>query len=446
MNAYLPGSASFFSAVRARPYLALTIFALSQLTAAACWLLVPHNYKAQATVLLDSNPSPVQLVKDDGQSSVLAARMALLRSRLLADRLVVRLKLDSNPLMRDTWESLGPKKPPFDDWLAQLVASGLVPELTPRSYMLRVGYASPSPEFATALANAYATELIDLVDVLNRGYDQIGARKIDASVSAARARWLASQKAVQAEGANAPLLPGMSDPQMRQFMLLNAVNTRSAADYIAGQAANDVVTHMADPGDAMDDAYLTKQQGELGDLRTQRSAAVTSLGAQHPVVKGLDANISAVEDSIKLYKVKRRSSMGVGVQVKRDVLGAASGQAADAKDALLESVKRRRQYDERVSSAEQAGEAYEQVLTEQSTVALNKDIPRSDLQLLALATPPDEAWFPQWYYYMPISLAMGFVYVLLGCGITEMRDRRVRSVSDVVGLSGAELAGRVLKG
>jgi succinoglycan biosynthesis transport protein ExoP len=432
--------------VRARPYLALTILVLSQVTAAACWLLVPHNYKAQATVLLDSNPSPVQLVKDDGQSSVLAARMALLRSRLLADRLVTRLKLDTNPLMRDTWESMGPKRPPFDDWLAQLVASGLVPELTPRSYMLRVGYASPSPEFATALANAYATELIDLVDVLNRGYDQIGARKIDASVSAARARWLASQKAVLAEGANAPLLPGMSDPQMRQFMLLNAVNTRSTADYIAGQAANEVVTRMADPGDAMDDAYLVKQQGELGDLRTQRSAAVTSLGAQHPVVKGLDANISAVEDSIKLYKVKRRSSMGVGVQVKRDVLGAASGQAAEAKDALLDSVKRRRQYDERVSTAEQAGEAYEELLSEQSTVALNKDIPRSDLQLLNLATQPGEAWFPQWYYYVPISLIMGFVYVLLGCGITEMRDRRVRSVNDVVGLSGAELAGHVLKG
>lgn len=446
MSAQNPGRGRWLAAVRARPYLAASIFVLSQLTAATCWWAMPHYYKAQALVVLDSNPSPVQLVRDDGLTGVMPARVALLRSRLLVDRLVVKLKLDTSQRMRDMWDTMGPNRPPFEDWLAQLIAGGLVPEVSQGSFVLRVGYASPSPQFASALANAYANELIELVDVLNRGYDQIAAGKIDASVSAARARWLASQKKVLVDGKDTPLLPGMSDPEMQQFMLLNGISTRTSADYLAGQVATDVLKHMSDPGIAMDDTYLIKQQGVLGDLRSQRAAAVTSMGAVHPVVKGLDANIAAIENSIKLYKVKRLNSMAVELQVKRDVSGVTSGQAATAKEELLRSVKRRQQYEERVFSADEAGDNYEQALSEQLVVALNQDVPRSDLQLLTPASQPQDAWFPQWYYYVPISMGMGILYVLLGCRITDGRDRRVRSVRDVVDLSGAQLVGLVLKG
>lgn len=433
------------SSVRARPYLASSIFVLSQLTAAACWWGMPHYYKAQAVVVLDSNPSPVQLVRDDELGTVMPARVALLRSRLLVDRLVARLKLDTSARMRENWENMGPNRPRFEDWLAQLIAGGLVPEMSSGSYVLHVGYASPSPAFAMTMANAYAAELIDLVDVLNRGYDQIAARKIDASVSAARARWLASQKAALVDGENAPLLPGFSDPEMKRFILLNGLNTRTGTEYLGGRAATDVLMGMADPGVALDDSYLSKQQAILGDLRSQRAAAVTSMGAAHPVVKGLDASIAAAEGSIKLYKDKRRSSLGVELQVKQDVFGATSEQAALAKDALLLSAKRRQQYEARVTAADQAGDEYEQASSEQLVVALNQDVPRTDLQLLSLATQPQDAWFPQWYYYIPISMGMGMLYVWLGCWLTEVRSRRVRSGDDVEDIAGAELIGRVLK-
>lgn len=439
--------ARWWGAVRARPYVAGSIFALSQLTALAAWVALPHFYRAEAEVLLDTAPSPFQYVQDDRNFNVLAARVALLKSRLMADRVVARLQFDSSQMLKDSWSQLGPDRPSFEEWLARMVSGGLVPNLGEGTYMLKVGYASPAPDFAAALANAYASELVEAVDVLNRGYDRLAGRKVDASVTDAKSRWLASQLALQAAAvASASLLPGLSDPALRQHMMLDRMAERKATEFIGGQAANAAFANLADPGSALDDSYLTKQQNTLGDLLSQRAGAVTSMGEAHPVVKSLDANIQAIRNSMALYKSKRMASLSAGVQVSRSVSARTGAEAAESKDQLLQGVRQRLAYDQLAAATEQAGEAYELFLADQAVIALNRDVPRADLRVMSAASLPSVAWFPNWRYYVPLSLTMGLLYAFLGCVWIGRRDRRIHSAADLVGWTGAELAGVIPKG
>jgi uncharacterized protein involved in exopolysaccharide biosynthesis len=238
----------------------------------------------------------------------------------------------------------------------------------------------------------------------------------------------------------------MADPAMRQHMFLNRMADIKAREAIGGQAANQAFADLADTGNALDDSYLTKQQGVLGDLLSQRAGAVTSMGAEHPVVKALDANIRGVRDSIALYQSKRLAALSAGVQVSRSVSARMSGETSESKDHLLQGVRERLTYAQRVDASERAGEEYELLVADQAVIALNRDVPRADLRVLTSASLPESAWFPDWRYYVPISMTMGLLYTFLGCAWIERRNRRIHSAADLVGWTGAELAGSIPKG
>jgi succinoglycan biosynthesis transport protein ExoP len=245
---------------------------------------------------------------------------------------------------------------------------------------------------------------------------------------------------------SASLLPGMADPAMRQHMFLNRMANIKSREFIGGQAANEAFAGLADRGNALDDNYLIKQQGILGELLSQRAGVVTSMGAEHPVVKALDGNIRATRDSIALYQSKRMASLSAGVQVSRSVSTRMTDEAAESKDHMLQAVRQRLTYSQRVIEADNAGDEYEAAMADQAAIALNRDVPRADLRLLTSASLPYSAWFPDWRYYVPLSLTLGLLYAVLGCAWIEHRDRRVHTAADLVGWTGAELAGIIPKG
>lgn len=438
MNSFSP-----WHVMRHRPVLAGTIFALSQVVAAACWFGLPHHYKAEASVLLDASTNPVQIAVNDVRANMLASRVGLLSSRLVAQRVVKRLGLDRIDMLRQSWAQLGDDRPSFETWLQNIALGGLIPGVTPGSSLVKISYASPSPEMARAMANAFAEELALASDQLNRGVDLYAGQAYAEAQQQARQDMQAAQADLTRGAAAAMVVDAIADPELRAHLRSSGMTTNVVGAFRGQEAISDVLSGKADPGILLDDAYLIQQRQRMGALRAQRSEAVVSLGEQHPVVKALDASMAALDGDIRRYENKRRASQSSRTGGMGQMAESLQQDDARRQATLLAREQQRQALASAQQKADLSAERYEEALTQAELTGLLKDAPRADVRVISLSGLPTSTWFPSLSYFVPVSVGLGLLVAWIGAFVSEKRDRRVRSVEELQALVGAPMVGRL---
>ncbi|MDI1349272.1 MAG: hypothetical protein PSV21_08595 [Aquabacterium sp.] len=420
-----------WQALKHRRWLAGVIFFFSQCVAVACWFVLPHQYLSQAVVLLDPGPSPTRLVANDERANVLAAKVSLLTSSLVAEEVIRTTGLDRSDVMRENWETSAPAGMSYEQWLQSVVMAGIVPDGSRGSMVLKIGYAATTPEPAKALANAYADALIRVSDLLNKGADRFADQAFASAQARSRLELKAAQEVLRQRGSAELMGEGLTDPGIRAFLSGSRQTSAFVRSHLEGQAQQRVLEQGRDPGSLLDDAFLNTHRQKLSVLTGQRAEAKSNFGDGHPVVKALDASIRAVEATIEAHERKRRAASALGVQLRGDVARSVSGNDVDTRATLLEREQRRLSYEASRQGVESAGERYEESLTNAEVAVLNREAPRADVRLMSAATTPIGSWFPQLAYYVPVSLSLGLILAWLGAGVMERTDRRVRTLGDV---------------
>lgn len=429
--------------MRHRPILAGSIFALAQIVAAACWFTLPHHYKAEAVVLLDASKNPFQIATNDVRANMLASRVGLLSSRLVAERVVKRLGLDRMAMMRQQWDMLGEDRPSFESWLESVALAGLIPQASPGSSLVTVSYASPSPEMAQAMANAFADELAFASDQLNRGIDLFAGQAYAEAREHARDEMRAAHAELAQGAADSQVLNVVADPALRAHLRASNQTTSIVGAFLGQEAINHVLAGKADPGSLLDDSYLVQQRSRLSELRAQRAEVVASMGAQHPVVRALDASTVSLEADIRRYEQKRRASQSTRASGMEQTVRSLQQDDARQQAALLDREQQRQALASAQQKADLSAERYEEIVTQAELTELLKDAPRGDVRVVSLAELPASTWFPSLTYFVPVSLGMGLLLAWIGAHASERRDRRVRSVEELQELVGAPLVGRL---
>ncbi|MFY9460109.1 MAG: hypothetical protein WAP57_10195 [Aquabacterium commune] len=429
--------------LRHRPFLAGTIFGLSQVVALLCWFWLPHQYLAQAVVLIDSGAAPTRLAINDERANLLMGKVNLLMSSLLAEEVVRTTGLDRSEVMRDAWAKNARSGLPYEQWLQSIAMAGIVPDASPGSLVLKVGYVSTLPDMARLMANAYADALVQVSDLLNKGSDRFADQAFTAAQTRARAELSAAQESMR-QGAGADLMAeGISDPALRAFLTGTRQTTAFVRLHLESQAQQRIIEGRGDPGSLLDDAFLRGQRQKLSDLKGQRAEATTNFGDGHPVLKALDASIASVEAAIQVHEGKRRLASAMGVQTRADVARSVGDSDAKVQAALLNRERRRLAQDASRQAVDGAGERYEDALTNAEIAVLNRDAPRADVRLMSAAVTPVETWFPRLGYYVPVALVLGLLLAWLGVGIVERVDPRVRGADELADALGTEWTGRL---
>lgn len=431
--------------MRCRPILAGSIFVMAQIVAAVCWFTLPHHYKAEAVVLLDASNNPFQIATNDVRANMLASRVGLLSSRLVAERVVKRLGLDRMAAMQQQWDTLGEDRPSFESWLESVALAGLIPQASPGSSLVTVSYASPSPEMAQAMANAFAEELAFAADQLNRGIDLFAGQAYAKAWERARDEMRSAHAALAQGAADSQVLDVVADPALRAHLRSSSQTTSIVGAFLGQDAINQVLAGKADPGSLLDDAYLVQQRERLAQLRTQRAEVVASMGAQHPVVRALDASTVGVEADIRRYEQKRRASQSSRASGMEQTVRSLQQDDAREQAALLGRERQRQALASAQQKADLSAERYEEILTQAELTQLLKDAPRGDVRVVSLSALPASTWFPSLTYFAPVSLVMGLLLAWIGAHASEKRDRRVRSEEELQELVGAPVVGRLVR-
>jgi uncharacterized protein involved in exopolysaccharide biosynthesis len=147
----------FISRLKARWWAALLVLGLTIGTTVGVSLMLPKQYTANASVVVDFKPDPVSAMLYAGMASpgYLATQVDVIQSERVALRVVRNLKLADNPQVRQQWVEATDGKGTVENWLVDLFQRQMDVKPSRESSVITVSYRAQEPQFAAALANAF---------------------------------------------------------------------------------------------------------------------------------------------------------------------------------------------------------------------------------------------------------------------------------------------------
>ncbi|MBL8279707.1 MAG: chain length determinant protein EpsF [Pelomonas sp.] len=427
----------FIAVLRARWLLALIVFATTVVLAVVVSLLLPKQYTAVASVVVDPKPDPVSSVLSGAlmNPAFMATQVDVIQSDRVALRVVKNLKLAENPTIREQWQSETKGEGSIENWLADLFQKNMDVKPSRESNVISVSYRAPDPRFAAAIANAFVvayneTTLELRVDPARQysSFFDLRAKEARDQLEQAQAKLsqfqsdngvIAVDERLDVE--NARLNELSTQYVALQSLASDSVSRQTAARGAGADRMQEVLNNPLIAGLKADQARLEAKLQELS----------SKLGDKNPQVIETRANLAELKTRIDSETVKIGSSLGISNNINQQRAGEIKAQLEAQRAKVLKMKALRDQGSVLSRDVESAQRAYDTVLARLTQSSLESQTTQSYVSMLTQATPPLKPSSPR--IVINTILAV-FVGALLALGTTfalEFLDRRVRVIDDV---------------
>lgn len=436
----------FLSILKARWWVAVLLLVLTVGTTLGVSLLLPKQYTATATVVIDVKPDPIA-----GQfagmlaPSYMATQVDVIQSDRVARRVVRNLKLADNPQVRADWLEATGGQGDIEAWIAGRFKTNMDVRPSRESNVISVSYRAPDPGFAAALANAFVQAYIDTALELrvdpakqySTFFDQRSKEAREALEKAqARVSAFQKEKGIIATDERLDIENSRLSELSSQLVMMQAVASESGSRQAQarGESADRMQEVLNNPVIGSLKADLSRSEARLQELNAR-------LGDNHPQVVEAKANINTLRS--RLDAETRRVTGGVGVTAsinrQREAEVRASLEAQRTKVLRMKAVRDEGAVLQR--EMENAQRAYEMVLARLNQSSLESQATQGNIFVLGQATPPADPSSPRVFVNTLLSSVMGFVLAIGAVLGLEMLDRRVRAFEDLTTAVGLPVLG-----
>jgi chain length determinant protein EpsF len=439
----------FFAVLRARWLLALIVFATTVTIAVVVSVLLPKQYTAVASVVVDPKPDPVSSVL--AGSLINPAFMATQVDVILSDRVALRvvrdLKLSENPTIREQWRSDTDGQGTLENWLADLFQKNLDVKPSRESNVISVSYKAADPRFAAAIANAFVSaynettlELkVDPARQYSSFFDQRAKEARDQLEQAqAKLSQFQTENGVLAVDERMDVENARLNELSTQYVGLQSLASDSGSRQAAarGHGADrmqEVLTNPLIAGLKADQARLDAKLEEL----------TSKLGDKNPQVVETRANLAELKARIDAETAKVTSSLGIANNINQQRAGEIKAQLEAQRTKVLKMKALRDQGSVLSRDVESAQRAYDAVLARLTQSSLESQTTQSYVSTLTQATPPLKPSSPRILLNTALSIFVGALLALATTFGLEMLDRRVRTTDDIEAVLGLPVIGRL---
>jgi chain length determinant protein EpsF len=428
----------FLSILRARWRVLLLVLGVTVATTVAVSLLLPRQYTASASVVVDNKPDPVSAVFYGGAASpvFIATQVDVIKSERVAMRVVRNLGLADDPQVRGQWLEDTKGEGTIEQWLVGLFQKQM--DVTPsrESSVIAISYQAPSPRFAAALANGFAQAYLETslelrVDPARQYSTFFDSRAKEAreALEQAQSRVSAFQKAngIIATDERLDVENARLSELSSQLVALQALASESASRQAQAQSAQ------ADRiQEVLNNPLLNQQKADITRAEARLQELNSRLGDNHPQVREARASLAELRSRLEADTRRVTGSVGVTNTITRQRLTevSASLEAQRAKVLRMKAVR-----DEGmvlVRDVENAQRAYDTVLQRFNQTNLESQTTQGSANILTQAVPPLEHSSPKLLLNTLLSVFLGALLAVGTALLLELMDRRVRSVDDVV--------------
>jgi chain length determinant protein EpsF len=436
----------FLSILKARWWVALLLLVLTVGTTLGVSLLLPRQYTATASIVIDIKPDPIA-----GQfagmlsPSYMATQVDVIQSDRVARRVVRNLRLADNPQVRADWLEASGGQGDIEAWIAGRFMPNMDVRPSRESNVISVSYRAPDPGFAAALANAFVRAYIDTaldlrVDPAKQYSSFFDQRSKEAREALEKAQGRVSafqkEKGIIATDERLDIEGARLSELSSQLVMIQALASESGSRQAQtrGESADRMQEVLNNPVVGSLKSDLSRTEARLQELSAR-------LGDNHPQVVEAKANINALRS--KLDAETKRVTGGVGVTAninrQREAELRASLEAQRSKVLRMKAVR-----DEGavlVRELEHAQRAYEAVLSRLNQSSLESQATQGNIFVLGEATPPLVPSSPKVGRNTMLSLIVGLLLAVVAVLGVEMLDRRVRAFEDLTTTVGLPVLG-----
>lgn len=441
----------FLSILKARWIAALLVLVLTVGTTIGVSLMLPKNYTASAAVVLDvRSPDPIagMVLGAMAMPAYMATQVDIIQSDRVAQRVVQGLRLTENPETRQQWLDATGGKGNFEAWLADLLKKKLDVKPSRESNVINIGYTSPDPRFAAALANAFVRSYMDVSIGLrvspakqyNEFFDARG-KELREALEQAQAKLTTYQKTsgILATDERFDVENQRLNELSSQLVALQALSAESTSR--SAQARN-----QADQlGDVINNPVVAGLRADLSRQEARLMEMNSKLGDAHPQVVELRANIAELRQRIDGETRRVSGSVGINNTINKAREGEVRA-ALEAQRAKVLALKQQR--DEALvlmKEVETAQRAYDQVVARASQTNLESQNTQTNISVLTPATEPADHSSPKLLLNALLSVFLGTLLAVGFALVRELMDRRVRTVEDLAEGLGLPVLGALPK-
>ncbi len=406
-------------------------------------LLLPKQYTATTSLVIDfKGMDPVLGVMLPAQlmPGYMATQVDIIQSHKVAADVVRTLKLADNATAREQWQEATDGKGTPQDWLADVLLKKLDVKPSRESNVVEISYTGTDPEFAAAIANAFATAYVrtnlelrvdparqtatffdEQIKILRSNLEQVQAKlnstqrekgyssadeRLD--VESARLAELSSQyTAAQAQAADA------------------TSRARQLADFLARG------TDPASLPDVLANALVQNLKSQLASSEARLEQISSQLGANHPEVQRLKADIQQQRAKLKAEIATASTAISNSARIAERREAELRQALADQKARLMRLNQGRDEMAVLMKEVESAQRAYDTAAARFAQTNLESQTSQTNISVLTRAIPPVDVSFPRVGLNLVLAVLLGAILGVAMALMLEILDRRVRSASDV---------------
>jgi chain length determinant protein EpsF len=441
----------FLGILRARWRLVAGIFGGVLLATVIITVLVPRQYEADATVVVDvkADPTTGAINPDQLLTSYLATQVDIASSDRVARRVVKELKLDADPERRAKWVSKTGGNGDYIEWIAQLLRKkvNVMPARDSSVITIAATYddRKTAARVANAFAQAYVNTAIDLkVEPAKQyaGWFAERSRALQVELEARQKRLSDYQAATGITATDERL-----DIENARLAELSAAVTRSQQDY---QKNGSKLSHDAGNAESVPEVLqsplIAGLKSDLALAESKLQDLSTRTGTNHPDYLAAEAQVVSLRSRISEETTKVLSSLNNDTQrsLQQQVEGRAALEAQ--KRRILEVRHEHDQVQVLQNDVIAAQRALDDVTQRLSQNNLQSQLQQTNILQLTEAVEPPVPSSP----IIRLNLAVGFfLAVLLAVGaalVLELRNPPVRSTEDLARVLVIPLLGSVRSG
>lgn len=437
----------FLSILLARWKLLSGVFAGVLVVAVLLALLLPKQYTASASVVVDAKQDPFSVFGMGALAtpSFLATQVDIIRSERVAQKVARALRLTEVPLLQEQWREATDGKIPMEAWIAGSLLKQLEVQPAAQSNVIEVGYKAGDPAFAAAMANgfvsAYLSTLVELrVDPARQysSFFDLRAKEARDALEAAQGKLSKFQREKGIVNADERLdvETARLNELSSQLVALQAISAESVSkdSKASGSSGDRLPEVLNNPIVSSLKADMSRQEARLQEMSTR-------LGDKHPQVSELRANIEELRK--KVLEETRRVTSGVGVvrSINQDRVAQVRSDLEAQRQKVLQSKMLRDEAAVLQRDLENAQRTYDSILQRLNQSSIESQSTQTNVTALTTASPPVKPSSPVLLVNMILGVVGGLLLGVVAAFIRELSDRRVRCQDDVVELIGLPVLG-----
>ncbi len=420
----------------------LSALMITVITTLVVSLSLPKQYVATTSMLVDQRSVdpltgltlPIQLLP-----GYIATQIDVVSSHNVARKVVEKLKLSANPQMQKDFAN-AKSTGDIEDWIADVLLKNLEIRPSSESSVMQVDFTFIDPQFAAAIANAFAEAYIQTSIDLQAQPAKLSADWFDSQMASLRERLEHAQSVLSTYQQQHGIVTtdDRLDLENSRLAELSKQLVDSQAHTSELQSRKDLLSATVNRGgssealqEVLSSSLIQSLKSELAKAEAKFAELSKRLDVNHPQYQQAKAEVNSLQQRIQSETRMVLSSINSGAasSMQRDKI--VTNALAEQKAKVLELRKQHDQITVFNREVENAQRVYDAAMQRAVQSRMESEMHQTNIAVLNPAVPPQKPAKPQVLVNVILSTFLGGMLGVGSALLAELMDRRVRSAFDI---------------